>query len=440
MARRIYKRENIDLLDFAWWQKKEAAGKPPLVELNVDKPIPTTCGCDQLVDSDYNPHGHMLRKRPELTRIPTSRATRFPSRRDLRRKEMRECWEHYMGPAPLETPRRVPDYLRAAPMVTAVWDPDPLILVEPTPEQPSAVCHSFENECRSILRKQVDRSHLTWHQRCRVHQATGYPTLTEEFRDLMKLLQSPHKAFLDDPGEPGRTKGVRYERPERTVKREIIPPLDELPPWEKRELIPRIELRRWQGVLNPLMAGGQIRLCRSLWAVPAQLSLDHEGEWELEMDFSHLEPVGSNRPTPEVDQVWGPPRTLDRLLAARWFSWLHIAGGPQQIALSKEYLNMCAFSTPHGDWTWQVTPRSLRGARKLFRGMLYSQVLHGWGEWTTIVDDSIVIFSNTQKKHLLLLSSILYRMREIGIKLCVEHSGFCRVGWLSLRDDLSALE
>ena len=114
-------------------------------------------------------------------------------------------------------------------------------------------------------------------------------------------------------------------------------------------------------------------------------------------------------PLPKIDEMYA------KLKGIKVFSTVDLRSGYYHIALGKDSRAKTAFVMPFGKYEFVMVPFGLAQAPAYFQ-LLMNQVLKALPFAMTYLDD-IIIFSNSEKEHLLHLEEVFRQLRKAGLKM-----------------------
>ena len=191
------------------------------------------------------------------------------------------------------------------------------------------------------------------------------------------------------------------------------PPARRLPP----ALIPKVKAE-----LDRMVADEIIRPIDepTKFCSPMVIAYRKSGDVRIVTDFRKLN-KSINREELQIP-------TLDELAfkvkGAKYFSKCDLRPGFWQIPVDKDSEQYLAFSTPVGRYCYRKLPMGLSASPEFFSKVL-NRVLEGLNSVLVYVDD-IVICSRTVEEHYDLLTSVLQRLRDAGLRLNPEKCEFFR--------------
>ena len=109
---------------------------------------------------------------------------------------------------------------------------------------------------------------------------------------------------------------------------------------------------------------------------------------------------------PRIDDL------LDAAKGARFFSTLDLAGGYYQIKISPEDREKTAFSTPFGQYEWNVLPMGLTNAPASFMNTMQKVFEKHIGDFLSVYLDDLLLMSKTPEEHLMHLRIVFETLRK----------------------------
>ena len=160
---------------------------------------------------------------------------------------------------------------------------------------------------------------------------------------------------------------------------------------------------------------GVIKPSESPWASPIVLVRKKDGSIRLCVDYRALNSVtkADSFPLPRIDDI------LDRLGESRYFTTLDLKSGYWQVKVHPSSCEKTAFITNEGLYEFRVMPFGLMNAPTVFQRLM-RRVLEGVDsskQFVSVYLDDVLIYSKAIEEHLVHLSQVLSRMKEVGLKL-----------------------
>lgn len=162
-----------------------------------------------------------------------------------------------------------------------------------------------------------------------------------------------------------------------------------------------------------LLDNGVIERSNSPFSCNARLVPKKDGKKRLVINYIPLNniTIEDHFPIPQLQDLFYPLRN------AKYFSALDCTEGFHQIPIYKPHKERTAFITPHGQFQYRRCPFGLTNASAFFqRTMNYIFEEELYNMCVVYIDD-ILVFSETQEKHLENLESIFRKCMKFNIKL-----------------------
>ena len=121
---------------------------------------------------------------------------------------------------------------------------------------------------------------------------------------------------------------------------------------------------------------------------------------------------------------------LDQLGHTRYFSTLDLSSGYWQVRMSEVSREKTAFITQQGLFEFRVMPFGLTNAPAVFQRFM-QQVISGVNpmegpNFVSVYIDDLLVYSQTLEEHLIHLSKVMDKLREVNLKLKPSKCHFVR--------------
>ena len=201
---------------------------------------------------------------------------------------------------------------------------------------------------------------------------------------------------------PGKTQGA-----ELAIDTGTAAPVN----WRMRRLSQRDE-QILRDYVKEMLDAGVIESSTSPWSAPVLIVPKKKpGEWRVAIDYRGLNKVTKPMlfPIPRMDEIW------DRLAGSRYFTTLDQCAACHAVPIREMDQEKTAFSTPWGKFQYKTMPFGLSGAPACLSQYMAS-VLGDIRSCVAYMDD-ILIATADWDSHMRVLSMVLEKLREAGVKL-----------------------
>ena len=126
-------------------------------------------------------------------------------------------------------------------------------------------------------------------------------------------------------------------------------------------------------------------------------------------------------PLPRIDDM------LDELGNTKYFSTLDLSSGYWQVRMSETSREKTAFITQQGLFKFRVMPFGLMNAPAVFQ-QLMQQVISSVNvpNFVSVYINDLLVYSQTLEEHLVHLSKVMDKLREVNLKLKPSKCHFVR--------------
>jgi transposase InsO family protein len=244
------------------------------------------------------------------------------------------------------------------------------------------------------------------------------PRAPEMHEDLRVLADSNEEVLTDVPLRTTlMTCEIRLEH-DRPVNTKQFP----LPFSQRQTIKEEVDAMLRMGVIEP---------AASPYSSPIVLVKKKDGKIRFCVDFRKLNQIVifDAEPMPDIDYL------LSKLGNAQYLSKLDLAKGYWQVAMKESDKPKTAFTTPEGQYQWNVMPFGLKTAGAIFSRMM-RQLLQplNMPEIDNFMDD-VLIATETKQRHLECLRALFARLQQV--KLAARPSkcflGFKQLEYLGYR-------
>lgn len=174
--------------------------------------------------------------------------------------------------------------------------------------------------------------------------------------------------------------------------------------------------------IDEMLDDNVIKPSKSEWSNPIFLVKKKDGSMRPVVDYRELNKITEPDvyPIPRIDEY------LDSLGKATIFSTLDLKSGYWQIPMEESSKEKTAFSSPFGNFQFEVMPFGIRNAPSEF-SRLMDIVLAGL-QWKTalVYIDDIIIFARSFEEHKKNLIEVLNALKAANLKLKLSKCNFCQ--------------
>ncbi|KAH0607988.1 uncharacterized protein H6S33_002040, partial [Morchella sextelata] len=198
--------------------------------------------------------------------------------------------------------------------------------------------------------------------------------------------------------------------PVRTHEVRTAPPFGPLYPCSAPEL------KALREYLDKELSSGKISRSNSPAAAPILFIPKKDGTLRICVDYRGLNKVTvkDKYPLPIMSEL------RDRLFKAKIFTKIDLKNGFNLIRIAEGDEWKTAFRTRYGLYQYNVMPFGLCNAPSAFQAMINDALKELLDEGVVVYIDEILIYSETEKEHELLVKKVLQKLREA--KLCASIS------------------
>ena len=232
-------------------------------------------------------------------------------------------------------------------------------------------------------------------------------TTNKELRDLLKEFRD---LFRKPVGLP----------PTRPWDHEILLEEGVSPPARKCYRMSPEELKEVRRQLNELLDNGWVRPSNSPFGAPILFVRKKDGSLRMCIDYRELnrQTRKNKYPLPRVDEMF------DLLFGARYFSSLDLYSGYHQLRIKEGDEYKTAFKTRYGLFEFTVMPFGLTNAPASFMGMMNELLKDFIDKYVLVYLDDVLVYSTTEREHLVHLRSVFEKFAENGLKLQIAKCHF----------------
>jgi hypothetical protein len=193
------------------------------------------------------------------------------------------------------------------------------------------------------------------------------------------------------------------------------------PPWGPIYALSETELKALREYLDEMIKMGKIRPSKSPAGAPILfVPKPHGRGLRMCVDYRGLNKVSiMNRyPLPLMNEL------RDRVQGSRWFSKIDLKGAYNLVRIKKGDEWKTAFRTRYGHYEYLVMPFGLANAPATFQAMMQEILRDLLDHGVVVYIDDILIYSESESQHELLVSEVLRRLQEHGLAGAIDKSEF----------------
>ena len=236
-------------------------------------------------------------------------------------------------------------------------------------------------------------------------QSTNTATLTATQKNIVRRLVSniPEVFALDDEILPS-THLMKFK----------IATGDAAPIRQRAYRLPQFQRKPLGELLGKLRREGIIRPSSSEWAAPVlMVPKKTQGQYRLCVDYRRLNEVvkSDSYPLPRIDDL------LDRLEGSKVFSTLDLKWGYHQCQIEESDIPKTAFICCEGLFEYTKMAMGLKNAPSCFQRLLETVFVDMLGKGVLVYIDDLILFTNTEEEHELLLEKVFKRLVQAGLSL-----------------------
>ena len=166
--------------------------------------------------------------------------------------------------------------------------------------------------------------------------------------------------------------------------------------------------------IQEMLDVGAIRPLNSPWASAVVLAQKKDGKLQFCIDLWKLNArtIKDAHSFPRIDE------TLDCLNGMEWFSSLDLKSGYCQVEMEEDSKAFTAFTVgPLGFYKCECMPFGLTNAPATFQQLMQSCLGNLHLHYCIIYLDDVIAFSKTPEEHLLRLTAVFEKLKQVGLKL-----------------------
>jgi hypothetical protein len=214
------------------------------------------------------------------------------------------------------------------------------------------------------------------------------------------------------------------------------------PPWGPIYALSETELKALREYLDEMIKMGKIRPSKSPAGAPILfVPKPHGRGLRMCVEYRGLNKVSiMNRyPLPLMNEL------RDRVQGSRWFSKIDLKGAYNLVRIKKGDEWKTAFRTRYGHYEYLVMPFGLANAPATFQAMMQEILRDLLDHGVVVYIDDILIYSESESQHELLVSEVLRRLQEHGLAGAIDKSEFHKssvefLGYIIMADGVAMSE
>ena len=238
--------------------------------------------------------------------------------------------------------------------------------------------------------------------------------LTEEQQgQLVDLTKKYSSIFTNKDNLPAFAEIVKHREPHEFYEIPTGKP-GARPPQAKPRRHSPVEAAEMKRILTWLLTHDFIEktpITDSAWASPLLCVKKADGSLRMCCDYRQLNAMGENQhprsPLPLIKDL------MAKLKNSKYHSALDLVQGYAQTILHPNSRHKSSIICSHGLFSWKVVPFGLAGAPSFFQNCMNRMMdpLSEWGEFTAIMLDDILVFSETFEEHLEHLERVFNKLK-----------------------------
>ena len=238
----------------------------------------------------------------------------------------------------------------------------------------------------------------------KIFQQMDTESLTGEQKELVRRLvdKFPHSFSLDGEALPA-TSVVQYR----------IPTGDAIPVRNRAYRLPEYQKAPLKELITQLKKDGIIRPSNSNWSAPIIMIPKKQGGYRLVVDHRGLNKSirRDNYPLPRIDDL------LDELKSAKRFTTMDLRSGFHQVPIHPDDIHKTAFICVEGLFEYLRMSMGMANAPSCFQRLLETIFADMKGKGVLVYIDDLILYSETDEQHEILVEKVLRRLSEANLSL-----------------------